>query len=113
MVSITAGMPGLLFYEDRDNIEYYDLPRIKPILRPLSELDKIIPEIDEFDTPLYLIKSKFNYPNLKFEYNSIYKDTEVSVGNTDQAFGYSVFQQLFEWHFDVFGLIPAGLALNK
>lgn len=42
MVSICTGMIGLLLYEDKDNIEYYEPHQVKPILRPMSDLHKEI-----------------------------------------------------------------------
>lgn len=114
MVSIVTGMVGLLLYENTDNIEYYELSDIKPLLIPLSELNNIIPTINSECTPYQILQSRFNYPTLRsFQYNFIYGDVEVDMGSTMQVIGYSIFQQLFEWHIDAFGLIDAGLALNK
>lgn len=114
MVAIVAGMPGLLFYEDEDEIHYFDLCAIKPLLYPLSAMNSIIPEIDNRYAPIEILRSRFNYPSLMaFKYNSVYKDVEGDFGGTSQAIGHSVFRQLYEWNFDMSGLLDAGLALNK
>jgi hypothetical protein len=62
--------------------------KIKPILRPLSDL-----ELDEFKNKIFNI-----------EY-IIDKETDADLGYYEWCF-------LFENHFDVFGLIEKGLAIN-
>ena len=85
---------------------------IKPILRPLSDLPKAIEEIYRFASNVevkqyeyslfvdyYLMGEKFN--------DSIYQ-RPFNFGGCPQG----IYQQLIENHFDVFGLIESGLAVN-
>jgi hypothetical protein len=71
---------------------------IKPILRPLSDLVKNI-EIDgEKFVPIDKLEEMFGqtiFPQLPMNCQS-----------------YILMQKLFEWHFDVFGLIPEGIAID-
>lgn len=78
---------------------------IKPILRPLSDL---------------VINHSFN-PEWLFifeEYIDDYYPTEMDIvyemtsDNDAENFHYPIVQRLFENHFDVFGLIEKGLAIN-
>ena len=65
----------------------------KPILRPLSDLtDDQILELD-------------NYHNF-----SIIHYSDIKTDPT--RYPYTIVQKLLEWHFDVFGLIDAGLAID-
>jgi hypothetical protein len=85
------------------DIEEIDGYKIKPILRPLSDLQNrdldlwidFGVEIDEMNTH-YLI--------------------DALVGGTfyakDIHFAFRVREALFKMHFDVFGLIPKGLAID-
>jgi hypothetical protein len=84
------------------------LNEVKPILRPLSDLTKEMEYDGDIITPIY-----YRYfDSMFFEddflrgivlRNSSYKITQCSYG---------VLQKLFEWHFDVFGLIEKGLAID-
>ena len=110
MVAICAGMPGLLFYENKDEIEYFDLSRVKPLLIPLSELPKQakstvvgIRNIDQINSKSwYLIKHKGG--------ETCFYDLPEEMPIEDV---YDTYEQLFAAHYDVFGLIEKGLALNK
>ena len=84
-------------------------PKNKPILRPLSDLTKEIEVDGEKFTPYeddYLSDAMSTYENLDIlcEYNG-------DVSN-DSTIPYTVMSLLFQWHFDVFGLIEKGLAIN-
>ena len=73
----------------------------KPILRPLSDLTKEIEVDGERFIPLkYIFGEDFN-PNDEFWIN-------LDV----LCIAYREIQLLFEWHFDVFGLINQGLAID-
>lgn len=98
---------------------------IKPILRPLSDLTK-----DEFKEKLNAIFIE-RYGNVQFtEYNLGYKDREdftltatyallgdvftdsvVSRGKLDNV-RYWIIEFLLENHYDIFGLIKKGLAID-
>ena len=88
----------------------------KPILRPLSDLIKVINIDGDSFIPIYLLK------NIRNEFES-----DLSFGFEPQSNGYTchcssqylefseyyeINSKLFEWHFDVFGLIEKGLAID-
>jgi hypothetical protein len=78
----------------------------KPVLMPLIYLTKEI-EIDgEKFIPIEKLKLEYDWS----DYISIYDfATEQSLGMEDIYF---VVDKLYEWHFDVFGLIEKGLAVD-
>ena len=82
-----------------DNCDFV-LKFCKPILRPLSDLD-----IHEF-------RSNKNYPDLEVSQGSIDKLFKIEIGNDLQCFDISIFEYLFERHFDIYGLIENGLAID-
>ena len=114
-----------------------DMFDVKPILRPLSDLTK---EIENIGIPLRKLCRLFAYKEQYvkdwnfgerdgvyfasatdpimtrlFEYNS--KDMFFILSNPRDkeklnCKQFEAFQKLFEWHFDVFGLIEKGLAIN-
>lgn len=100
MVAICAEMPGLLFYEDKDTIEYFDLSKIKPLLIPLSELTK-----DDFIIGMGYRDGEFVF--IQYLLKAIKQQLD------DSSIKLSDYQYLVSNHFDVFNLIPHGLALNK
>ena len=77
---------------------------VKPILRPLSDLTKEIEHNGERFVPIKQL--------------SKYTNDQTSGGKNGlewgiiETFPYSDLIKLFEWHFDVFGLIDQGLAIN-
>jgi len=73
------------------------LDKIKPILRPLSDLTKEIEHNGEKFVPSTIFPEHGPY------------DTAFKIQN---RLPYSVVAILFEWHFDVFGLIDEGLAID-
>ena len=72
---------------------------IKPILRPLSDLTK---NIDD------------NNNNLTYAaFLKLWVKSDVDyVINIPLSCYYNTVEQLFKWHFDVFGLIEKGLAID-
>jgi hypothetical protein len=77
----------------------------KPILRPLSDLTKEIEINGEKFVPI----NQF----YREERNLLEKELSVTNGNLICEFlSYKIMIKLFEWHFDVFGLIPTGLAID-
>lgn len=90
------------------NIEVFDqhgnydikLSDIKPILRPLSDLTKEIDVNGDVFVPLDVLAYLFGNGFLYFNPNEISKQP------------YEQIQKLLEWHFDVFGLIEKGLAID-
>lgn len=84
-----------------------DYPDIKPILRPLSDLIKPT-EPNSGITWQGLI-------NREYSYEWFYDDLSFSVTGNDYynlKDAIAVYEKLLEWHFDVFGLIDAGLAID-
>ena len=89
--------------------EPMDLIYFKPILFPLSSLTKEITINGETFVPIYKIYEfeQWNTDELEEIINDgtiegIYSDLDLIT--------YSQTERLFEWKFDVFGLIEAGLA---
>ena len=75
----------------------------KPILRPLSDLTKEIKVNGNLFTPNH-------HPLFKI---FISADMDWFIDNCPFFVDYGQVQKLLEWHFDVFGLIDAGLAIDK
>ena len=94
---------------DSDNIPYCivdvyegEIVDFKPILRPLSDLTKEIEVNGDKFIPHIKLGGR---PNLK-DY-----DIEYLSKNIDNM-SYGLVSKLIEWHFDVFGLIEKGLAID-
>lgn len=88
---------------------YCSFEHFKPILRPLSDLTKEI-EIDgKKIVPRYTgILCKYEIimnPDFSF-FDGIGSNNEID------DMPYRVIQKLLEWHFDIFGLIEKGLAID-
>jgi hypothetical protein len=97
---------------DIDALYRCNIEDLKPILRPMSDFDKMGLLGDDH----YSYMSKLNKEvigewfvdrDLDFEIDS-HNDTSYFPANT----AYNLYEFLFEHHFDVFGLIPAGLAVD-
>ena len=74
--------------ESEEFVTCHNIGNSKPILRPLSDL-----ELDEFN-------------------NKIFNREYIIDKETDADLGYYEWCFLFSEHFDVFGLIEAGLAID-
>jgi hypothetical protein len=70
---------------------------IKPILRPLSDLDKEITHDGKTFNPKFVIDMAF---------------PSERMGLNPAIWSHRVVKKLHEWHFDVFGLIEQGLAID-
>jgi len=78
----------------------------KPILRPLSDLTKKIEVNGEKFVPIIKL-------NLDYDWSdniSIYDFSTITGLNMEDI--YFVTDSLLEWHFDIYGLIDAGLAID-
>jgi hypothetical protein len=73
----------------------------KPILRPLSDLAK---EIE--------INGASFIPITTYVYYNIEMDSIIGLNKTQINTPYGLMKYLFEWHFDVFGLIENNLAID-
>ncbi len=86
--------------------DYCDYDDFKPILRPISDLNK---EIIRNGNKVIDIENMFlpcgERDILKSwtEQNKCWLGTQIS---------YLIYEQLFEWHYDVFGLIESGEAVD-
>ena len=83
-----------------DEIYHTGFNAMKPILRPLADLDK--PEFEMDDWRKQAILSLDETANLP------YNSRESHIG----GIVYGDMLKLFEYHFDVFGLIKEGLAID-
>lgn len=86
-----------------------DKKMVKPILRPLSDLTKEIEHNDKKFIPLHKILESYCFDISKMSKKEILSYAE-SLIEIDMS--YQTANLLFEWHFDVFGLIYKGLAID-
>lgn len=104
---------GLHRFPYSQDVMYCD---VKPILRPLSDLDKEIEHKRETFVPIDIIGSM---RKTGYTWNCVENNGDVILGSWDEdkremiGAKMSQYQKLFEWHFDVFGLIEQGLAIKK
>jgi len=91
------------------NVDDIDLELFKPILRPLSDLTKEIEVNGEKFVPRdteALCKYEICVnPNFDF-FDGMGSNEDVD------DLPYCVIQKLYEWHFDIHGLIEKGLAID-
>lgn len=80
---------------------------LKPILRPLSDLDEEIDFDGLFVPSKWILKSAFNEGRY-YEEDIESMKTSFDVNYTP----YWLLRYLLEWHFDVFNLIEKGLAID-
>ena len=105
-ISVVVEMVGLttehveIHEIGRTVTEQYYLSDIYPILRPLSDLTKEIEVNGERFVPIEKIAIYGN--------NKGYLEEAILTGLVEVI----VFNMLISWHFDAFGLIEAGLAID-
>ena len=88
--------------------ELIPLYELFPILRPLSDLTKKI-EIDgETFRPFHKLDHDFELQNNTYLCLILHGARIINLFDHP----YEIMQKLFEWHFDVFGLIDKGLAID-
>ena len=75
---------------------------IKPILHPLSDLTKEIVHNGEPFIPIEEVQMHHDFSILKTD----------KLEKHPLRYPYTVIQKLFEWHFDIFGLIENNLAID-
>lgn len=108
------------------------LDKIKPILRPLSDLTKEIEHNGEKFVPMKKLKTGGTNKDSVYTVDDWNGTNYVCCDNENhelrfaektgfdrrynsesrQIYAYDLFQKLFEWHFDVFGLIEKGEAID-
>jgi hypothetical protein len=98
---------------------YIEHDSMKPILRPLSGLTKEIEVNGEKFVPNDILNKRFRPMSMDLvPYRWLDGDFELDIqtenySQTINLFdGFLIVQQLFEWHFDVFGLIENNLAID-
>lgn len=114
------------------NLYYKGELQFFPILRPLSNLSKEIEHNGEKFIPLVeLLKIKHNgwykkhngtrYGEISVDENKSWFEFQANLSVTVRFYGgnslfyfpeYWIMEKLFNWHFDVFELIPKGLAVD-
>lgn len=135
LVGLSNNKEEELWFKNENGYDYSMLMNngnFKPILRPLSDLIKKIDVNGEKIIPIRELKSGGTdkeevYAFEDFEgTNYVCSDNESHelVFNSNSGFNrryncesrqlnsYPIYQKLFEWHFDVFGLIEKGLAID-
>ena len=82
----------------------------KLLLRPLSDLTKEIEHNERTFVP-YESKILVDFMTITEEMDCLYESShDISK---DYQMPYYIIEQLIAWHFDVFGLLYAGLAIKK
>ncbi len=84
-----------------------NINEFKPILRPLSDLTKEIEVNGENFVPIEKVQDWNTSIDFAKEFEALLED-ERWLSTTS----YLLVELLFEWHFDVFGLIEEGLAID-
>ena len=82
----------------------------KPLLRNLTSLTKEIEHNGERFVPLDQIQKEVDWCDA---YTEWWDYQEPNFDSMMMNGPYEVIQILLSWHFDVFGLIPSGLAIEK
>ncbi len=84
------------------------------LLRPLSDLTKEMEQNGKKFVPAMELWSVETREEKEFEvYGTIPEYWKVAIKQIPNGMDYWIMQRLFEWHFDVFGLIEKGLAIDK
>lgn len=97
-------------YTPNIQVDGYTIEFIKPLLRPLSDLCK---EIDD-EVPADILFPKEFYSLIDFyeEHNRENQIQSFIKDGLNWCEPYSFWEYLFSKHFDVFGLIDKGLAID-
>ena len=99
----------------KKDVRYYqqNIKYCKPVLRPLSDLFKLGNDLSEMPNHIKPIEFLENYSDTDFErdfisemYNPDFLKEKIKYAPS------TILQKLTEWHFDIFGLIDAGLAVD-
>lgn len=104
-------------YINLDNGNSHFVESSKIFLRPLSGLHAEIHSNGKTFIPIQILQKKFT-KRLRFDGDGFYYHIDKSVvrgKSSDTHFPFSqleAYEYLFEWHFDVFGLIEKGLAID-
>lgn len=87
--------------------------KYKPLLYPISKLTQEIEHNGKKFIPIDSINNLYPEYPLFIEDNSIFITDSCDLNMLEIHEVYKLYQKLFEWHFDIFGLIEKGLAIEK
>jgi len=82
---------------------------VKPILRPLSDIDNIITHNGESFRPLEVLN---NVTSKEYLFGT-YLTLDISFNGYSLFSSYQHVQKLLEWHFDIWDLCKRGLAIKR
>jgi len=85
----------------------YNPSEVKPIFHPISDLLKHCDDLGL--VPIDFINKEYNWDYVKNNMRDIIKNNDYSLM---EFLPKIVTNKLQEWHFDIYGLIPAGLAID-
>ena len=92
---------------------YFSQNKVRPILRLLSDLTKEIEVNGEKFVPIEFFREHYTDHLVKFEKpDCIVLEDSYSLSQNVLGAPFAIIEKLFEWHFDVFGLIEKGLAID-
>lgn len=96
---------------DHTNINMFS-DNDKPILRSLSDLTKEIEHNGEKFIPLeYLQNNPETYPYMVYDGDVLMSEEEIIA--SPMSIPFIIAKKLLEWHFDLYGLIDKGEAIDK
>jgi hypothetical protein len=99
----------------------WDIRDLRPILRPISDLTKEIEVNEQKFVPIDKLKEMYNatMPDSYIKKLHYIKwDDQFTLFGLEEdnsyevSMPYGLYEKLFEWNFDVFGLLDAGLAVD-
>ena len=117
-IILTGEILDYILSEDANRYNYH-----KPILRNLSDLTKEIERNGEKFIPIYKLWELAGFEIGRGQYieetpnfiktSNLGTAQEFRISTFDiLSSNYNVIQKLLEWHFDIFGLIEQGLAID-
>jgi hypothetical protein len=107
-----------LKYSHLDDENNGFITNVMPILRPLSGLTKEIEVNGEKFVPRDILDLKFRPISKDLIIYFFNNNLEIDIQTQDYSEtldlfdGFLIVQKLLEWHFDIYGLIEAGLAID-
>jgi hypothetical protein len=118
-VSIDSPFVFVDAYEGSRDKQMAGVENIKPILHPLSDLLKEIEHNREKFTPIEWFEIgddenaslEYDYGNIKLT-KTLKSIAKHNCHNDINYLPYGVVQKFLEWHFDIFGWIEKGLAID-
>lgn len=98
-----------LIHNDRFGVDSCFDENLKPILHPLSDLTKEIEINSKLIVPIEELNNEIGCEYSKY-YDILWINDDSCIGFREHYIPF--YEKLFEWHFDVFGLIEKGLAID-